>query len=234
MPNGLLHDDSLRPHPDGLALRLTIPWYRSLWLSSVTTLALSVDGERVDADDLRVEFGDASYGLDELLDGDRGAGQVGSLGVVLLAQAVVVGQAGGGGDPVGAGCSAYELGDGVLRVGRGRRCHGRVGLKERDTGSANVLQNRRPGPAGAGDFRRLILPEFRSIHHPTAPVHTAQKHCKNRAIAHAPPGERRSRMRPRRGPLRPALRGRRAARPPWLRNARSRSRPRGLGPRLRA
>ena len=42
MPNGLLHDDSLRPHPDGLALRLTIPWYRSLWLSSVTTLDLSV------------------------------------------------------------------------------------------------------------------------------------------------------------------------------------------------
>lgn len=34
MPNGLIHDDSLRTHADGLALRLTIPWYRSLWLSS--------------------------------------------------------------------------------------------------------------------------------------------------------------------------------------------------------
>ena len=66
MPNGLIHDDSLRAHPDGLALRLTIPWYRSLWLSSVTTLALTVDGEQVDAADLRVEFGDASYALDEL------------------------------------------------------------------------------------------------------------------------------------------------------------------------
>ncbi|MDZ5145210.1 C-glycoside deglycosidase beta subunit domain-containing protein [Microbacterium testaceum] len=66
MPNGLIHDDSLRAHPDGLALRLTIPWYRSLWLSSVTTLALTVDGEQVDAADLRVEFGDTSYGLDEL------------------------------------------------------------------------------------------------------------------------------------------------------------------------
>ena len=51
MPNGLIHDDSLRAHPDGLALRLTIPWYRSLWLSSVTTLALTValtrPGERI-------------------------------------------------------------------------------------------------------------------------------------------------------------------------------------------
>ncbi|MDU0326435.1 DUF6379 domain-containing protein [Microbacterium sp. KSW2-21] len=66
MPNGLIHDDSLRAHPDGLALRLTIPWYRSLWLSSVTTFALTVDGEEVDAADLRVAFGDTSYGLDEL------------------------------------------------------------------------------------------------------------------------------------------------------------------------
>lgn len=33
MPNGLIAEDSLRPHSDGLALKLTIPWYRSLWLS---------------------------------------------------------------------------------------------------------------------------------------------------------------------------------------------------------
>ncbi|WZH38341.1 MAG: DUF6379 domain-containing protein [Microbacterium enclense] len=66
MPNGLIHADSLRAHPDGLALRLTIPWYRSLWLSSVTSLALTVDGEEVDADDLRFELGDRSYRLDEL------------------------------------------------------------------------------------------------------------------------------------------------------------------------
>ncbi|MFF0911629.1 DUF6379 domain-containing protein [Microbacterium enclense] len=66
MPNGLIHDDSLRPHPDGLALRLTIPWYRSLWLSSVTTLALTVDGEQVDAADVRFQLGDISYGLAEL------------------------------------------------------------------------------------------------------------------------------------------------------------------------
>ena len=47
MPNGLIDDASLRIHPEGLALSLTIPWYRSLWLSSVGTLRLTIDGEPV-------------------------------------------------------------------------------------------------------------------------------------------------------------------------------------------
>ncbi|MET0862171.1 MAG: DUF6379 domain-containing protein, partial [Microbacterium sp.] len=66
MPNGLIHDDSLRVHPDGLALVLTIPWYRSLWLSSVTSLALTIDGEEIPAEDLRFELDGTSYRLDEL------------------------------------------------------------------------------------------------------------------------------------------------------------------------
>lgn len=66
MPNGLIHQDSLRPHPRGLALRLTIPWYRSLWLSSLTSLELTVDGERVPAEDLRFVTDDREYRLDEL------------------------------------------------------------------------------------------------------------------------------------------------------------------------
>ena len=52
MPNGLLSDDSLRTHPDGLALSLTLPWYRSLWLSSVGTLRVTIDGAPVDPADL--------------------------------------------------------------------------------------------------------------------------------------------------------------------------------------
>ncbi|AZS37493.1 hypothetical protein CVS47_02130 [Microbacterium lemovicicum] len=68
MPNGLIHDDSLRTHADGLALRLTIPWYRSLWLSSVGSLELTVDGAAVDAADLSFELGDRTYALDELPD----------------------------------------------------------------------------------------------------------------------------------------------------------------------
>src|SRR3954452_14990421 len=66
MPNGLLDDSSLRPHPEGLALSLVLPWYRSLWLSSVTSLALTVDGEEVPAGDLSFELAGRSYRLDEL------------------------------------------------------------------------------------------------------------------------------------------------------------------------
>ncbi|GAB2845041.1 DUF6379 domain-containing protein [Microbacterium insulae] len=66
MPNGLIHDDSLRPHPDGLALALTLPWYRSLWLSSVSRLELTVDGLRVPESDLVLELGGTRYTLDEI------------------------------------------------------------------------------------------------------------------------------------------------------------------------
>ncbi|MHC3000506.1 C-glycoside deglycosidase beta subunit domain-containing protein [Microbacterium sp. HJ5] len=66
MPNGLIHEDSLRPHEDGLALRLTLPWYRSLWLSSVTSLELTVDGAQVPVDDIRFVTHEREYRLDEL------------------------------------------------------------------------------------------------------------------------------------------------------------------------
>ena len=49
MPNGLIAEDSLRVHPEGFALSLTLPWYRSLWLSSVTSLQLTIDGVEVPA-----------------------------------------------------------------------------------------------------------------------------------------------------------------------------------------
>ncbi|MFE7846157.1 DUF6379 domain-containing protein [Microbacterium sp. NPDC057407] len=66
MPNGLIHEDSLRPHSDGLALRLTLPWYRSLWLSSISGLELTIDGEPVAETDLRFVTPDREYRLDEL------------------------------------------------------------------------------------------------------------------------------------------------------------------------
>ena len=66
MPNGLIDDASLRAHPEGLALSLTLPWYRSLWLSSVSTLRLTVDGAAVDAADLAFELDGVRYALDEL------------------------------------------------------------------------------------------------------------------------------------------------------------------------
>jgi sugar phosphate isomerase/epimerase len=68
MPNGLLTEDSLRTHPEGLAVSLTLPWYRSLWLSSVTTLRLTIDGQDVPVDDLSFELNGRRYALDELPD----------------------------------------------------------------------------------------------------------------------------------------------------------------------
>jgi len=66
MPNGLIDDASLRIHPDGFALALTIPWYRSLWLSSVTTLTVSIDGVPVPEADLVFELDGARYALADL------------------------------------------------------------------------------------------------------------------------------------------------------------------------
>lgn len=66
MPNGLLDDASLRTHPDGLALALTLPWYRSLWLSSVSSLRLTVDGQDIPAGDLSLELGGVRYALPDL------------------------------------------------------------------------------------------------------------------------------------------------------------------------
>ena len=66
MPNGLITDDSLRVHPEGAALSLTIPWYRSLWLSSVSRIEVTIDGEPVPADDVRFELHGRSYRVDEL------------------------------------------------------------------------------------------------------------------------------------------------------------------------
>ena len=64
----VLSEDSLTTHPDGLAIALTVPWYRSLWLSSVTGVAVAVDGQRIPADRLRAELGDRSYRIEELPD----------------------------------------------------------------------------------------------------------------------------------------------------------------------
>lgn len=66
MPNGLIADDSLRPHPDGFALSLTLPWYRSLWLSSVSTLSVALDGTQVPASDLSLELAGRRYAIAEL------------------------------------------------------------------------------------------------------------------------------------------------------------------------
>jgi hypothetical protein len=64
----VLTDDSLTRRSDGLAIALKIPWYRSLWLSSVTTIGVSIDGTAIPTEDLRAELGDRTYRIDELKD----------------------------------------------------------------------------------------------------------------------------------------------------------------------
>ena len=62
----VLTDDSLIRRPEGLGIALTVPWYRSLWLSSVTDIAVAVEGREIPTDDLRVELGERTYRVDEL------------------------------------------------------------------------------------------------------------------------------------------------------------------------
>lgn len=64
----VLTDDSLIRRPDGLGVALTVPWYRSLWLSSVTGIEITVEGKEIAPDRLRVELGDRSFRVDELHD----------------------------------------------------------------------------------------------------------------------------------------------------------------------
>ena len=64
----VLTDDSLIRRPEGLGIALTVPWYRSLWLSSVTDIAVAVEGREIPTDDLRVELGERTYRVDELPD----------------------------------------------------------------------------------------------------------------------------------------------------------------------
>ena len=62
----VLTDESLVRRPEGLGIELTVPWYRSLWLSSVSGITVAVDGRPVPTDDLRVELAGRTYTVAEL------------------------------------------------------------------------------------------------------------------------------------------------------------------------
>ena len=64
----VLSDDSLIRRPEGLGIALTVPWYRSLWLSSVSDIQVSVEGREVPRSDLRVELGERTHRVEELAD----------------------------------------------------------------------------------------------------------------------------------------------------------------------
>lgn len=64
--DSLIDDTSLVVHPQGVALRLGLPWYRSLWLSAVNGVDLALDGTEVPAERLSFELGGVTYSLEEL------------------------------------------------------------------------------------------------------------------------------------------------------------------------
>jgi Domain of unknown function (DUF6379) len=64
--NTLLSDDSLSVRPDGLVIAIQLPWYRSLWLSSVSDISVAIDGRAVSADALTVELAGKTYRVAEL------------------------------------------------------------------------------------------------------------------------------------------------------------------------
>ena len=64
----VLTENSLMRRPEGLGIALTVPWYRSLWLSSVSDIAVSVEGREVPKADLRAELGGRRYRVEELQD----------------------------------------------------------------------------------------------------------------------------------------------------------------------
>ena len=66
--NTLLSDDSLSVRPEGLAIAIQLPWYRSIWLSSVGAITVTVDGRVIPSDVLTAELAGETYRVRELPD----------------------------------------------------------------------------------------------------------------------------------------------------------------------
>ena len=64
--NSLFAEKDVRRTGDGLAVSLQLPWYRSLWLSSVDGVAATVNGTPVPTDDLRFSLEGRDYRIEEL------------------------------------------------------------------------------------------------------------------------------------------------------------------------
>jgi hypothetical protein len=64
--NSLFQPEHVRRTPDGIAVSVQLPWYRSLWLSAVDGVEMTVNGEPVPKDRIRFELEGRSYTVDEL------------------------------------------------------------------------------------------------------------------------------------------------------------------------
>jgi hypothetical protein len=66
--NSLFQASDVRRLPDGsgIAVSVQLPWYRSLWLSAVDDVEVTVNGAPVPKDRLRFELNGRSYRIEEL------------------------------------------------------------------------------------------------------------------------------------------------------------------------
>lgn len=64
--NSLFQPGDVRRTPEGIAVSVQLPWYRSLWLSAVDNVEVTVNGEPVEREKLRFELQGRSYTIDEL------------------------------------------------------------------------------------------------------------------------------------------------------------------------
>jgi hypothetical protein len=64
--NSLFADEDVRRTDDGLAVSVQLPWYRSLWLSAVDNVAVSINGVAVPSENLRFSLGGRDYRIEEL------------------------------------------------------------------------------------------------------------------------------------------------------------------------
>ena len=62
----VVNQKSLAATDNGLSLALTIPWYRSLWVSSITTITVKVDGQEIPQDKLSLRANGKRFSMEEV------------------------------------------------------------------------------------------------------------------------------------------------------------------------
>ena len=64
--DSLFSEQDVRRVENGIAVSVQLPWYRSLWLSAVDDVAVTVNGEAIPTDRLRFELQGREYRIEEL------------------------------------------------------------------------------------------------------------------------------------------------------------------------
>jgi len=64
--NSLFSEQDVHRREDGIAVSVQLPWYRSLWLSAVDDVAVTVNGEAIPKDRLRFALQGREYRIEEL------------------------------------------------------------------------------------------------------------------------------------------------------------------------